>query len=166
VAHPFFPQWSFCQHYPTVLPQPLSALFWLPSPRALLSTNPTLKVSPSLHTRPPPPPSQCSNLCKRPPTVFPPKSLYHPFKYQNHKSLSCTERKRSEFPITAFQTFHIFSVLVNVADPDPYVFGPPGSESGSISQRYGSGSYYHQAKIVRKKPSFLLFCDFILTFYL
>jgi hypothetical protein len=24
-------------------------------------------------------------------------------------------------------------------NPDPYVFGPPGSESGSISQRYGSG---------------------------
>ncbi len=33
---------------------------------------------------------------------------------------------------------------------DQYVFGPPGSESGSISQRYGSGSFYHQAKIVRK----------------
>ncbi len=42
---------------------------------------------------------------------------------------------------------------VSVADPDPsdpYVFGPPGS--GSISQRYryGSGSFYNQAKIVRK----------------
>ena len=46
----------------------------------------------------------------------------------------------------------------NVADPDPnkdpdpsdpYVFGPPGSESGFVSQRYGSGSgsfFYHQAK--------------------
>jgi hypothetical protein len=36
-------------------------------------------------------------------------------------------------------------------DPDPqdlYVFGPP--ESGSISQIYGSGFFYHQAKIVRK----------------
>ncbi len=34
-------------------------------------------------------------------------------------------------------------------DPsDPYVFGPPGS--GSVSQRYASGSFYHQAKIVRK----------------
>ncbi len=33
--------------------------------------------------------------------------------------------------------------------PDPHVFGPPGS--GSISQRYGSGSFYQQAKIVRKK---------------
>ena len=36
------------------------------------------------------------------------------------------------------------------SDPDPYVFWPPGS--GSISTRYGSGSgsFYHQAKIVRK----------------
>jgi hypothetical protein len=37
-----------------------------------------------------------------------------------------------------------------VADPDPNpdpdlpdVFGPPVSVSGSISQRYGSGSFYH-----------------------
>jgi hypothetical protein len=27
--------------------------------------------------------------------------------------------------------------------PDPHVFGPPGSRSGSISQRFGSGSFYH-----------------------
>ncbi len=45
--------------------------------------------------------------------------------------------------------------LTSVADPDPsdpYVFGPPGFGSGSISQRYGSGSgsFYHQAKNVRK----------------
>jgi hypothetical protein len=32
--------------------------------------------------------------------------------------------------------------------PDPYVLGPPGS--GFVSQRYGSGSFHHQAKIVRK----------------
>jgi hypothetical protein len=43
----------------------------------------------------------------------------------------------------------------SVADPDPnpsdpYVFGPPGSGSGSIIQRYGSGAFYHKAKIVRK----------------
>jgi hypothetical protein len=31
---------------------------------------------------------------------------------------------------------------------DPHVFGPPGS--GSIIQKYVSGSFYHQAKIVRK----------------
>jgi hypothetical protein len=40
------------------------------------------------------------------------------------------------------RTFYILSI--SVADPDPYVFGPPGS----VSQRYGSGSgsFYHQAK--------------------
>ncbi len=33
-------------------------------------------------------------------------------------------------------------VKASVPDPpDPRVFGPPGS--GSISQRYGSGSFYH-----------------------
>jgi hypothetical protein len=36
----------------------------------------------------------------------------------------------------------------NQDPPDPYVFGPPGS--GSSSQRNGSGSFYHQAKIIRK----------------
>ncbi len=38
-------------------------------------------------------------------------------------------------------------VRTSVADqPDPHVFGPPGS----TSQRYGSGSFCHHAKIVRK----------------
>jgi hypothetical protein len=50
----------------------------------------------------------------------------------------------------------------SVADPDPHVFGPPGS--GSSSQRYGSGSgsFYHHAKIVRKTliPSFFTLFDF------
>jgi hypothetical protein len=46
------------------------------------------------------------------------------------------------------------SSLISVVDPallriHPYVFGPPGS--GSISQIYGSGSFYHQTKIVRKR---------------
>jgi hypothetical protein len=42
------------------------------------------------------------------------------------------------------------SLQSSVADPDPHVFGPPGS--GSTSRRYGSGSgsVYHHAKIVRK----------------
>jgi hypothetical protein len=47
----------------------------------------------------------------------------------------------------------LFLVLCSVADPDPpdpRVFGPPGFGSGSTSQRYGSGSFYHHAKIVRK----------------
>ncbi len=41
-------------------------------------------------------------------------------------------------------------VFTGVADPDAYVIGPPGSGAGSISTRYGSGSFYNQAKIVRK----------------
>ncbi len=50
-------------------------------------------------------------------------------------------------------------VQSSVADPDPnpdpdlpdrHVSGPPGSRSGSTSQKYGSGSFYHRAKIVRK----------------
>ncbi len=53
----------------------------------------------------------------------------------------------------------------SVADPDPHVFGPPGS--GSTSQRYGSGSgsFYHHAKIVRKALISTILRLF-LTFYL
>jgi hypothetical protein len=46
--------------------------------------------------------------------------------------------------------------ITSVDDRDPYVFGPPGSASGSVSYKYGSGSgstsrsFRHQAKIVRK----------------
>ncbi len=60
-----------------------------------------------------------------------------------------------------------FSIpLTSVADPDPYVFGPPGSRYGTISKKYGSGSFYGQAKIVRKTlipTNLCLFHDF---FYL
>jgi hypothetical protein len=34
-------------------------------------------------------------------------------------------------------------------------FGPPGSASGSISHGSGSGSFYHQAKILRLLYDFL-----------
>jgi hypothetical protein len=63
---------------------------------------------------------------------------------------------------------------ISVADPDPpdpRVFGPPWSGSGSTSQRYGSGScsgsgsFYHHAKLVRKTliPTILrLFLNFYL----
>jgi hypothetical protein len=30
--------------------------------------------------------------------------------------------------------------LISVPDPDPFVFGPPGSALGSVSRKYGSGS--------------------------
>ncbi len=36
----------------------------------------------------------------------------------------------------------------NPDPPDPHASGSPGS--GSINQRYGSGSFYYHAKIVRK----------------
>ncbi len=48
--------------------------------------------------------------------------------------------------------YSLGTVQTSVADPDPpdpHVFGPPGSGSGSIRQRYGSGSFYYYAKIVR-----------------
>jgi hypothetical protein len=49
----------------------------------------------------------------------------------------------------------VIESIERIADPDPsdpYVFEPPGSGYGSSNQRYGSGSgsFYHQAKIVRK----------------
>jgi hypothetical protein len=62
------------------------------------------------------------------------------FFYKNNS----TEKKILPWPTKTFG-----DVLAgSVADPDPHVFGPPGS--GPISQRYGSGSFYHHVKIVRK----------------
>jgi hypothetical protein len=57
------------------------------------------------------------------------------------------------------------TVISSVPNPVPHVFGPPGFES--ISPRYGSGSFSHQAKIVRITliPK-VLYCDFFWTFYL
>jgi hypothetical protein len=38
-------------------------------------------------------------------------------------------------------THNLLSSVWNTdPDPDPYVFGPPGSASGSVSHKYGSGS--------------------------
>jgi hypothetical protein len=42
------------------------------------------------------------------------------------------------------QSLPLFFLLNSIPDPDPHVFGPRGS--GSISQRCGSGSFYHEAK--------------------
>jgi hypothetical protein len=46
--------------------------------------------------------------------------------------------------------FKILRFLEGTSVADPYVCGPPEYRSGSISQRYGSGSFCHQAKIVTK----------------
>ncbi len=77
-----------------------------------------------------------------------------------------SNEKRGASNVTVFQSIGLASisrilsksVLVlawavrsSVADQDPqdpYVFGLPGS--GSISTRYGFGSFYNQAKRVRK----------------
>ncbi len=42
------------------------------------------------------------------------------------------------------------SMETSVGDPDPYAFGPPGSVSHKYESGSGSGSFHHQAKIVRK----------------
>jgi hypothetical protein len=63
---------------------------------------------------------------------------------------------------------NLFSSVVDQDQdpPDPYVFGPPGSGSGSINTRYGSGSFCRQAKIVRKPliPTVLLILLDVLSF--
>ena len=84
------------------------------------------------------------------------------------KSLFVFRKKLNIFPICEYFSvifqwqccFHLkFSCKKmcrcynNVADPDPEgpdVFGPPGS--GSISQKYGSGSFYHQKVTVPTVP--------------
>ncbi len=62
----------------------------------------------------------------------------------------------SSLPL-AWKSVDYFIIYSSVADPnpnpdpsDPYVFGPPGS--GSSSQRHSScsGSFFHQAKKIRK----------------
>ncbi len=40
------------------------------------------------------------------------------------------------------------NVQLSVVDPDPDVFGPPGSVSHNYGS--GSGSFHHQAKIAEK----------------
>ncbi len=47
---------------------------------------------------------------------------------------------------------------------DPYVLGPSGSASGSVSHKYrsGSGPFHHQAKILRKTLTLLY--DFLPVF--
>ncbi len=48
--------------------------------------------------------------------------------------------------------FQYFHSVPDPDQPDPHVFAPPGYGSESRSPRYGSGSgsFYHQLKIVRK----------------
>ncbi len=54
----------------------------------------------------------------------------------------------SSAPERHFYTLNMDLVSTCVVYTYPYVFGPPGS--GSVSPRYGSGNFYHHAKMVRK----------------
>jgi hypothetical protein len=49
------------------------------------------------------------------------------------------------------ESYFIAPLRIQDINPqDTYVFESLGSGSGSIGQRYGSGSFYHLVKIVRK----------------
>ncbi len=100
----------------------------------------------------------------------------HCFTLLNKPHLSCS----AFLPVLLGNRLNKFIIhLTSVADSDPNpdpsdpnVFGPPGFRSGSISQRYGSesgsGSFYHQAKIVRKTliPTVLwLLFDFLVFIF-
>ncbi len=75
---------------------------------------------------------------------------------------------RTNISLTSDFLFHFYQCSES-GSTGSTCFGPPGSGSGSISQRYGSGSgsvpFCHHAKIVRKTliPTILLL---FLTFYL
>jgi hypothetical protein len=58
----------------------------------------------------------------------------------NAQECSSVKNNNTGIPYTIFDILSQ-NVFDSVGDPDPYVFGPPGS---------GSGSFYHQAKIVKK----------------
>ncbi len=68
----------------------------------------------------------------------------------NHRSWECTVN---------------FGLVSSTVDPDLFVFEPPGSGSGTISQSHGSGSFSHQAKIVKNLDSYCFFTSFLLFIF-
>jgi hypothetical protein len=70
----------------------------------------------------------------------------------------------TDLNITGYHTIKKLEEKTSVADPgpsDPYVFGPPGSGSGSTSQSTDPG-FLSSSKKSKKN----LVCDLFLTFYL
>ncbi len=68
---------------------------------------------------------------------------------RNKRALAFHEAGKFQAEAQRLRMKVFFSVAdPNLDPPDPHVFGPPGSGSGSISQMYGS--FYHLAKKVRK----------------
>ncbi len=77
---------------------------------------------------------------------------------RNQCRIRLTSQGKEHFipPQTKFASFSklwkFYTVLGGDRGSDLYVFGPAGSASGSVGHKYGSvsGSFHHQAKIVRK----------------
>ncbi len=70
-------------------------------------------------------------------------------KFNKHFN-KCQKGLQVPFACQVRKTIGLLVIVTSVVDPDlypydPYVFWPPGS--GSVSQRYGSGSFYHQANL-------------------
>ncbi len=74
-----------------------------------------------------------------------------PFFLKQQKSKASSWQKNESGKTAKYWWRHLLIASIPDPDPpDPHVLGPPGSESGFISQCYGSGSLYQQAKTVRK----------------
>jgi hypothetical protein len=87
------------------------------------------------------------------------------------KKIYPRERRWQIFDHPFLQFTTILSVTISVADPDPnpyppdpHVLGPPGSGSRSIRQSYGSGSFYHSAKMKNNKKNLVFYC-FVTSFW-
>jgi hypothetical protein len=103
----------------------------------------TLQRPPTLGRRLPPPPP---DLAPKPPVTLPARPAA-----RGREIVSTDEtpfKERLQFFKVHKHSPEKIMIFLSVADPDPYDFGPPGS--GSVRQRYGSGSFYHKVKIVRK----------------
>ncbi len=85
---------------------------------------------------------------------------------EHFKSFPSVQKEESHETANVKKVFFpVLRIRIPNPDLDPRVFGPPGSGSGSTSQRYGSGSFYYHAKKVRQTLA-LLFCDSFWLFIL
>jgi hypothetical protein len=84
--------------------------------------------------------------------LLPPLFLPYPLSSPPPPPSSPAPPSPDEFPRKLKPSLRKMIDGTSVPDTDPRAFWPPGSGSGSTSQRYGSrsGSFYHHAKIIRK----------------
>jgi hypothetical protein len=57
-------------------------------------------------------------------------------------------RRADSYSVRFSLQFRYRTVPVYSSVPDPYVFGLPGSTSGSVSHKYGSGSFPFLIKVL------------------